>query len=99
LKPSELIADAGWCQHTSTNAKGEVCLVGAFDVTHQVSLSADLDDRHIWLQSRLVYDFEVTEMANMLFPTERGWGCAVEFNDHPGRTKEDVLLVLKHLGL
>jgi hypothetical protein len=95
MKPSELLKKKGWCQGRSAldvdgnlvnpRSKKAVkfCIIGAVEACIRVGIDSWED-----------YDGAFDKVRRVL----RVWSLA-EWNDKPGRTKEEVIKVLKEAGL
>jgi hypothetical protein len=92
LRAHEIIEESGWCQLTLQAEDGRVCLEGAVILASGVRLrrspaghiTADSDDVH--MSSAL----NAFRMLKQRLRTE-----AWEWNDEPGRTKHEVLKLIR----
>lgn len=91
MKPSEVlerahdvIVERGWCQNRFEDAEGRVCALGAVGVA--------VDSPFPWLP--FAGQFDTYAGAESFLFREAG-GPASRYNDHPGASKEDVLLLFK----
>lgn len=76
LKAAELIEERGWCQFTSEDAEGHICLRQAINIAAMPGFYA----------------------CDAVFRLGRFLGTnliAAQFNDTPGRTKEEVIAALR----
>lgn len=81
LKAADYIEQHGWCQQVLQDMDGRVCLLGALSFVASGSLCS----------VRLVG--QVGRYLKRTGLTKRG--TAVVWNDKPGRTKEEVVAVLR----
>lgn len=87
-KAVALIEERGWCQGIMRDEGGELCADGA-----------------LWFAALEFApgapDYDAVRMAswNLLqLRTEMQFGGLVEYNDHPGRTKDEVLEMLRWMA-
>ena len=87
-KAAEVLEIRGWTQNTYEDAEGQVCAVGAIRVV-------------AWGHSRWsgtgAIDYQVAGMAQAAMSAHLGVrDLAIEWNDSPERTKEEVIDAFKH---
>lgn len=89
LKAAAVIDERGWCQNEIGSRDGQVCLEGALYVAFYGKLAVN----H-YLESH-----PVTYEALCRIRKAVGMNAAFEWNDAPGRTKEEVVAKLRAVAL
>lgn len=80
MKPSELIKQYGWIQKESGNLESGFCIAGAVEYTYKESIKFIIFD----LLNKKIQEHESTRHLFL-----------AEWNDQPGRTKEEVIALLE----
>lgn len=78
------LSEHGWCKGSFEKSSGEICLSSAFRIAFGSGAYS------------LSYE-NILRVIRGLFPG-RDYSAVSAFNDHPDTTREDISLVLKHLG-
>lgn len=86
LKAADLLESNGWCQYTYRDYRGQRCLMGAL---HDASWSEQLDDGFGGRLPSVSHSLAVGHLMCRL------GGSISHWNDHPGRTQEEVVAVLR----
>lgn len=79
LKQIKAVLEKGWCQRHFSTGDGRYCFAGAMS---NVTCS----------DTQTYYD--LNELLTCIVRV-KGFGTIVSYNDHPPRTKDDVLMVLQ----
>jgi hypothetical protein len=92
LRAHEIIEESGWCQLTLQAEDGRVCLEGAVLLASGVRLRRN-PSGHITPHSGDAPMFSALNAIRML--KQRLHSEAWEWNDEPGRTKHEVLKLIR----
>ena len=84
LKAADLIEERGWCQNTYTSPKGRLCILGALKTAQGVEFVGESNPTVL--------------QASKRFGAVVG-GRTYQWNDVPGRTKEEVVAKLRAVAL
>lgn len=86
LKAANYLEENSWCQHSLMSFNGAVCLYGAL---------IQVETEHSWdVETRSALPHPIAEKAmGRIYDTIKIDG--VSFNDAPGRTKAEVVAVLR----
>lgn len=94
FRAAEIMAERGHCKDTLEDEEGRVCYVGAL---HAAINELGTQDSYC----------EITEMSRIILE-ERGYparshrpytaSAAIDYNNDPGTTGEDVIMLLKESG-
>lgn len=87
LKAAAVIEDRGWCQWSYESLDGRVCLLGALKVAAGGSPNDDEDED------------SVVGIAKRAMAGAVGKVFVHSWNDHPNRTKEEVVAKLRAVAL
>ena len=82
LEMRDLINERGWCQHTSRDEQGRICLMGAYHGTCDTSRF-------------FTANFKDSTYYRLYQATDRS---PISWNDTPGRTQAEVLALLERLA-
>src|SRR5882672_8217887 len=85
LEMIDTINERGWCQGHLIDINGSVCAAGAYSETQILSTDNDIS---IWKASHKAWQTLVHSVGDSV----------AEWNDVPGRTKEQVIEKLKELA-
>lgn len=78
---AKAIEEQGWCQHMMQNAEGNLCLMGGL--------------LHGARQTQCPGFYEAAQAVEDQVKQQTGASLVALWNDEPGRSVEDVLLLLK----
>jgi hypothetical protein len=94
LRAHEIIEERGWCQHVLQAEDGRVCLEGAVRIASGVKLFRSRTGRitHASDDAHLPAALNAIRMLQRQLLSAKGpW----EWNDQPGRTKDEVLKLIR----
>lgn len=88
-----MLEEKGWSKHAAIGPDGSVCMVAA--LCNGKLFTSDMNALRVFTDR----SFSAMTLIQRLFPERMPPGKRIaDFNDHPDTTREDVLLVLKHMA-
>lgn len=88
-----LLREKGWSKGSATGPDGSICMAVA--LCEGKVHTDDMDELSAFTAS----SWDAMTYIRRLFPERMSpWDRIADFNDHPDTTREDVLLVLKHMA-
>lgn len=87
-KAIEVLERDGWCQGFLTNSQGQHCLLGAMNQAHYNDEVGDFHQFYELRQAVSAHIYNGTGDASSI----------TLWNDTPGRTREDVIELLRRAG-
>lgn len=98
MMAADYIKRHGWCQRVEMNPGGHVCLVGAMNVTMERDRQRSLHfPRNDWEEAwqRLGRAAHSASRHVAAYDDSARGRYIVNYNDYPGRTKEEVINLLR----